>query len=146
MLTSAFDSEVSYLHEKLPQSILIYPGLPPVLYMLKVTLEVYLYYWTYMKHMGILTCEDKITFYGASESWPVFRIEMKGILIKHGLLQLLSFAYVGGSGVTPLHLYFQSAWLGAVINMAFNNSSLRWAMHEGNKDGVDLWSWIKVRY
>ena len=30
--------------------------------------------------------------------------------------------------------------------MEFNNSSLRWPMHEGNKDGVDLWYWLKVRY
>ena len=90
--------------------------------------------------MGILTCEGKITFDGASESWPVFRIYMAGILIKYGLSKLLSFAYVGGSGVTPPHLYFQSAWLGAVLNMAVNNSSLRWTINEGNKDGVELWS------
>ena len=30
--------------------------------------------------------------------------------------------------------------------MAVNNSSLRWPMHEGNKDGVELWSFNKVRY
>ena len=36
--------------------------------------------------------------------------------------------------------------MGAVINMAVNNSSLRWIIHEGNKEGVDLWSWLKVRY
>ena len=30
--------------------------------------------------------------------------------------------------------------------MAVNNSSLSRTMHEGNKDGVDLWSWTKVRY
>ena len=71
---------------------------------------------------------------------------MKGILIKHGLLQLLSFTSVGGSGVTPLRLYFQSAWLGSVIKMAVNEFSLRWTMHEWNKESVDLWSWLKVRY
>ena len=54
--------------------------------MLRVTLEGYLYYWTSMKQMGILTCEEKIKFDGASESWPIFRIEMKGIVIKHGLV------------------------------------------------------------
>ena len=30
--------------------------------------------------------------------------------------------------------------------MSVNNSLLRWPMHEGNKDGLDLWSWLKVRY
>ena len=36
--------------------------------------------------------------------------------------------------------------MGAVLNMEVNNLSLRWPMHEGNKDGVDLWSWLKVKY
>ena len=26
------------------------------------------------------------------------------------------------------------------------NMSLSWPMHEGNKDGVDLWSWLKLKY
>ena len=30
--------------------------------------------------------------------------------------------------------------------MAVNNLSLRWKMHKGNKYGVDLWSWLKVKY
>ena len=30
--------------------------------------------------------------------------------------------------------------------MAVNNLSIRWPLHEGNKYGVDLWSWIKVKY
>ena len=30
--------------------------------------------------------------------------------------------------------------------MAVNNSPLSWPMHEGEKDGVDLWLWIKVKY
>ena len=102
--------------------------------------------WTSTKQMGILTCEEKITFDGASESWPVFCIEMAGIFIKHLILQLIYFASVGGSGVTPPHLYFQSACLRALINMAVNNSPLRWPMQEGNKDGVDFLSWLKVRY
>ena len=71
---------------------------------------------------------------------------MTGTLIKHGLLQLFPLAYFGSSGVTPPHLYFQSACLGAVLNMAVNNLLLRWTMHEGNKYGVELWSCIKVKY
>ena len=30
--------------------------------------------------------------------------------------------------------------------MAVNKLSLRWPIYEGNKDGMDLWSWIKFRY
>ena len=30
--------------------------------------------------------------------------------------------------------------------MAVNNSLLMWTMNEWNKDGVDLWYWLKVRY
>ena len=73
----------------------VYPGLPPVVGMLRLTLEGYLSSCTSVKQMGILTCEEKITFDGASDSWPVFRIDMTGILIKHGLFQLISFTSVG---------------------------------------------------
>ena len=90
--------------------------------------------------MGILTCEEKITFNGVSDSWPILRIEMTGILIKHGIFQLFSLASVGGSGVTPPQIYFHSYWLGVVLKILVNKSSLRWKMHEGNKEGVDLWS------
>ena len=96
--------------------------------------------------MGILTCEEKIAFDGASESWPVFRIETTGILTKHALLHFLYFASVGDSGIYPPHVYFQSACLGEVLNMTVNNSSLRSPMYDENKDVVDLWSWIKVIY
>ena len=80
---------------------IIYPGLPPVLGMLIAKIKVYLSSCTSAKQMGILTCEENITFDGASESCPVFGTEMTGFLIKPALLQLLSFAFVGGSGVTP---------------------------------------------
>ena len=82
----------------------VYPGLPPVVGMLRVMLEIYLSSWTSAKQKGLLTCEEKIIFDGVSESWPVFRIDMTGILIKYGLLQLFSLASVGGPGVTPPHL------------------------------------------
>ena len=71
---------------------------------------------------------------------------MTGILIKYGLIQFFPFVSVGGFGVTPPHLYFHLAWLGEVLKTAVNNSPLRWLMHEGNNDGVDLWSWLKVKY
>ena len=114
--------------------------------MIRVMLEGYLSSWKSMKHMGILTCEEKIKFDGASGSWPVFRIEMTCILIKHGLLQLMSLASIGCSGVTPPYLYFKSVWLGEVRNMAVNNLLIRWTINEGNKDVVDLWSWLKAIY
>ena len=30
--------------------------------------------------------------------------------------------------------------------MSVNNSPLRWQMHEGDRDGVDLCLWLKVKY
>ena len=51
-----------------------------------------------------------------------------------------------GSVITPPHLYFHSKCLRVVLNREGNTSSLRWTIHEGDKDGVDLWSWLKVRY
>ena len=52
----------------------IYPGLPPVESLDKASLEIYLYLWTSAKQSGILTCEEKIVFDCAPESWPVFCI------------------------------------------------------------------------
>ena len=71
---------------------------------------------------------------------------MTDILIKYGLQWLLSYMLPGASGVLPPHWYFQSSWLGAVLKMAVNNSPLRWPMHEVEKDGVDLWLWLKIKY
>ena len=90
----------------------VYPGLPPVAIMIRVTLERYLSSWTSAKKKIILTCEEKITFDGVSESFPVFRIEMTGILIKHGLLQLFSLASVECLGVTPPpnYAFSQPVW------------------------------------
>ena len=76
-------------------------------------------------------CDKKITFDGVYESWPVFRIEITGILIKYGLIELISHALSGGSDVAPPHMYFQSSCLGAVLKMAVNNSLMRWPMYEG---------------
>ena len=89
--------------------------------MLRVTLEICFSYWTSAKQKGILSCDKNITFGGVSESWTIFRIEITGVLITYSLLQLFSLASVGVSGVTPPHLYFQSAWLGVEFNMAVNN-------------------------
>ena len=67
----------------------------------RVTLEEYLSSWTSTKQKGTLTCDEKITFDGVSEIYPVFRIEMTGILIKYGLLKFFSLTSVGGSGAIP---------------------------------------------
>ena len=105
-----------------------YPGLPPIVGMQRVTLEQYLSSWMPAKHKGILTSEEKITFDSIYESWPVFRIETTGILIKYGLQELLPQTLPSGSGLPP-HLYFQSSWMGEVLKMAVNNLPLRWPMH-----------------
>ena len=39
-----------------------------------------------------------------------------------------------------------SSLLGEVLNMAVNNSLLRWPMHEGEKDGVELGLWMRIKY
>ena len=39
---------------------------------------------------GIFIYEENIAFDGSTESWPVFRIELTGIIIQHGLLWLFS--------------------------------------------------------
>ena len=70
---------------------------------------------------------------------------MTGILIKYGLQYLMSYALPGGTGLPP-HWYFQSSYLGAVMKMSVNNSPLRWPIHEGEKDGVGLWSWLKIKH
>ena len=49
-----------------------------------------------MNQSGTLTSEEKIVFDGSPESWPVFRIELTGILIKRGLLELFNLASGGG--------------------------------------------------
>ena len=110
-----------YRYEKVPQPSSSLPRDTPVVVMFIVTLEKCFSSWTSDNQKGILTCEEKIKFDGFSESLTVFRIEITGILIKYGLLQLFYLASVGGSGVTPPHLYFQSAWLGVEFNMAVNN-------------------------
>ena len=30
--------------------------------------------------------------------------------------------------------------------MEVNNSLLRWPIHEGEKDGLELWLWLKIKY
>ena len=89
----------------------VYPGIPPVVGMIRVTLEGYLYSWTSDKQNGILNFEDKITFGSVSESWPVFRIDMTGILIKRGLLQLIPITSFGGSVITlPTYIFSMPVW------------------------------------
>ena len=75
-----------------------------------------------------------------------FCIEITGILINYCLQELLSYTFPDGYGVLPSNLSLQSSWLGLVLKTSVNNSPLRWQMHEGEKDGVDLWLWIKVKY
>ena len=68
----------------------VYPGIPPIVDLQHVRLERYLSSWMSTKKRGILTSYEKIIFNGSSESWPVFLIEMIGILIEYGLQELLS--------------------------------------------------------
>ena len=78
-----------------------YPGLTPVVGMLRVMIEGYLSSWKFGDKIEILTCEERISIEGASESWPIFRIYITGIIIKHVIFQLISLASVGGYSNTP---------------------------------------------
>ena len=123
----------------------VYLGIPPIKGLSRTVLERYLSSWKSAKQKGLLTSEDKITFDGSSESWPIFSIELTDFLIKYGLWEILSFASQDSLALPEL-LYFQSIWLGGVLNMAVNNSPLRWPMHKGVNDGVGLWLWIRIKY
>ena len=80
----------------------VHPGLPPIDSLRRAMLELYLSSWTSANKKGILTIHDKITSDGSSESWPVFCIELTGILIKYGFRELLSFALQDASALTEL--------------------------------------------
>ena len=67
------------------------------------------------------------------------------ILIKHGLQELFLCAKVDAPALTE-HLFFQSMWLGSILCIAVNNFPLRWLMHEGEKCGVALLLWMKIKY
>lgn len=70
-------------------------------------LEQYLYSWEYANMAGILTCEEKNAFDVSPEICSVFCIELTGILIQRGLLELFSTTsgVVGATskGDTPPH-------------------------------------------
>ena len=123
-----------------------YPGLLSMVYLDDVSLELYMSSWAYLKQTRILTCDQKIAFDGYPDSWPVFRIELTGIIIQRGLFQLYSPTSSKIDGKTPPHENFQSVWMEMVLKMTVNNLSLRWPMHEGNMDGILLQAWLKVRY
>ena len=99
---------------------------------------------------GILTFKENILFDGSSESWLVFCIELTSILIQNDLLELFlpESGVAGGTftSVTPPHQFFQSVWLGKVLNMEVNNTLLRWTIKEGNMYGIRLLSWLKFIY
>ena len=37
-------------------------------------------------------------------------------------------------------------WLGRVLSIAVKNCPLRWPMNEGEKDGLSLLLWMKIKY
>ena len=97
------------------------------------------------KQKGLFTCDEKISFDGIYESWHALRIELTGILIDYGLwgLQLCE---TTGAQALPERLFFQCLWLGGVLKMAVNNCPLRWPMNKGDKNGVKLLIWMKIKY
>ena len=77
---------VPFISAKLCLSLAhVHPGLPEIMGLTRTQLERYHYSWTSAKQKGLFTCDEKVSFDGSSESWPTFRIELTGILIKYGL-------------------------------------------------------------
>ena len=73
----------------------VHPSLPEIRELTRTQLERYLLLWSSAKHKGLFPCDEKVLFDGNSEIWPEFLIELTGILIKHGLRELLLCARVG---------------------------------------------------
>ena len=120
----------------------IHPRLPAIQDITRLQLDGYMSSWCYVKGKGLFPPVETIAFDGSSESWPEFRIELTGILIKHGFRELF-FLAKADAGDLPERLFFQSLWLGRVLCMVVNNCPLRWPMHEGWTCGVDLLLWMK---
>ena len=123
----------------------INPSLPAIQDVTRLQLDGYMSSWSSVKGKGLFPPVETITFDGSSESWPGFRIELTGILIKHGFQELF-FLAKADAGDLPERQLFQSLWLGRVLCMAVNNCPLLWPMHEGGTCGVDLLLWMKVKY
>ena len=122
----------------------VHPSLPDIRDLTRTQLERYISSWSSAKQKGLFPCDEKVSFDGNSESWPGFHIELTGILIKNGLQEILFCARVGALAL-PERLFFQSMWLGGVLKIAVNNFPLRWPMHGGDKDGVALLIWMKIK-
>ena len=109
-------------------------------------MDLYLYSCNSAKSAGILTCEEDIVFDVPPEKYPIFYVELNGILMKCGLLSVLSTTSGAGGGATPTKLFIQEIWLGKVLQLVANNMTLWWKMGKEGMDGISLWGWMKVRY
>ena len=92
----------------------IHPSLLGIRDVTRLQLDSYLSSWSSAKQKCLFPCDEKVAFDGNSESWPAFRIELTGILIKHGLQELFLCAKAGAPAM-PEQLFFQSMWLGQVL-------------------------------
>ena len=116
-----------------PTVVQYYLGPPSAVDLDRVLLEIYLFSWSSANLSGILTCEENIAFDGSPESWPVFRIELTGIIIQLRLLQLFPPASSGGVGNIPLtSISGQFGW----------GWSLRWRLITRSLGG----RWMKVTW
>ena len=123
----------------------IHSSLPAIQDVMRVQLDGYMSSWSSVKGKGLFPPVETIKFDGSSEIWPAFRIELTGILIKHGFRELFFLAKADAEAL-PERFFFQSLWLGWVLSMAVNNCPLLWPMHEGGTCGVALLLWMKVKY
>ena len=109
-------------------------------------MEQYLYSCNSAKSAGILTYEEDIVFDGYPEIWPIFHVELNGVLMEFGLLSVLSTTSGAGGGATHTKLFFQEIWLGKVLQLTVNNTTLQLPMGKGVIYGISLWGCMKVRY
>ena len=98
----------------------IHPSLPGIRDVTRLQLDSYLLSWSYAKQKSLFPCDEKVAFDGNSEIWTAFRIELTGILIKHGLQELFLCAKAGAPAM-PDQLFFQFMWLGRVLCIVVNN-------------------------
>ena len=109
-------------------------------------MEQYLYSCNSEKSAGILTSEEDIVLDGYPERWPIFHLELNGVLTKFGLWSVTFNKSGAGGGTTHTKLFFQEIWIGRFLKLTANKTTLQWPMGKGVIYGISLWGCMKVRY
>ena len=73
-------------------------------------------------------------------------MELTVILLKRGLLSVLSNFSSEEFGKTYPKLFLQAIWIMRIMRMYVNKKTLHWLMRQGGMDGTSIWYCMKVRY